>query len=122
MKFLAISLLLIASIISPSMASAGYFKSGNDLQTGLLKWHGDPTGNYVEASLAHGYVIGVFDALDGVLFCSPSGVTQGQVSQVVLKHLGASPETLHETGSMLVIRALQSTWPCSGKSSSEVPS
>lgn len=59
-----------------------------------------------------GFVAGVSDALDGLAFCIPAGVTLGQAGAVVNKYLKEHPEEWNESGTTLVARALRQAFPC----------
>ena len=59
-----------------------------------------------------GYVIGVEDALDGQLFCVPTGVQAGQVIDVVKSYLLDHPEKRHLQAADLVTAALREKFPC----------
>ena len=58
-----------------------------------------------------GYVLGVLDLTQERL-CIAERATMGQVLEVVRKYLKDHPEELHLRASDLVIKALQTAWPC----------
>ena len=99
--------------LSPQLATAE-FKSGQDIQAGLQKVFKDPTpaDELFEASFAFGYVVGVADANTNVTICMPTGVTQGQVAQIVFKYLNANPEKLNFSADSLVVKSLSAVWSC----------
>lgn len=67
------------------------------------------SGNYL------GFVVGVHDVLDGVLFCTPSNASVGQVTAVVTQYLKANPAKWSESATTLVIGALAEAFPCKKK-------
>jgi len=81
------------------------FKSGNTL---LAQIKGDNL-DYIHAN---GYVIGVYDTLQGVTHCPPAGITAGQVTDIVKNYLEVNPETRHNSADRLIGIVLKSTWPC----------
>jgi len=97
---------LIASLLFvPLTASAG-FHTGNTL---LSKIRAD---NYMDKSLALGYILGVFDAGLNSTHCAPNGVTAGQVNDLVKQVLEASPSIRNLDADVLLIHTFKSTWPC----------
>ena len=58
-----------------------------------------------------GYVLGVLDLTQGRL-CIAERATTGEVLQVVIKYLKDHPEELHLRASDVVIKAVQTAWPC----------
>lgn len=59
-----------------------------------------------------GYISGVHDALVTISFCTPSGVTRGQVRDVVVAALVGAPQIRHYSADRIVTGALRSAWPC----------
>lgn len=80
------------------------FKTVNDLFNEL-------TDNS-RRSFAIGYVVGVHDATEQALHCSPIGITAGQISDLVLQWMRANPAERHRPGDVIVSHVLQQTWPC----------
>jgi hypothetical protein len=69
-------------------------------------------------SLCLGFVGGVNDAsfvLNMVPYCTPQGVTLGQLQPVVTKWLRRHPEQLRRDAAFLVMTALEETFPCGEK-------
>jgi hypothetical protein len=102
-------LILIAALAASFSAQAGFY-SGNKL-LGKMK-----SSEWMEQSLAVGYVAGVVDAYDTVLFCTPDTVTVGQMKDVVLKYMDANPAILHFTAHSIIRSVLESFYPCAKKS------
>jgi len=104
----AILALLWFVLTSAYAASIGYFVDGNELKDRLAK----KTGSRYQVGL--GYVMGVHDAWNGS-FCTPDGVTAGQLDAIVSKYLADNPKLLHLSADQLVIKALQDAFPCPRK-------
>ncbi len=99
-------LLIILSLVTPA-AHAEFF-SGNDLYERL-------TGDAYAKSLAMGYVVGVHDATRGVMHCSSTEATSGQVRDMVIRRLVERPEQRHLGADVLVTMTMRDTWPCPKK-------
>ena len=100
-------LILTAAVVcGPAYAQ---FYSGNEL---LQRMQGD---SVVEKMVALGFVAGVSDAWDGVMFCPPDTVTTGQARDIALKFLIINPAKRHKPGAELVVEALMEAWPCARK-------
>lgn len=97
--------IFILLLLSCGLANA-QFMSGNQ-----LKDHCNKADNLVSAGLCMGYVEGVADA-NSFLFCTPPGVTVGQIRDVVKKYLNDNPAQLHKPGDDLATEALRSAFPC----------
>ena len=110
MKRLLISLLVNFTVFS--FGCYAYFDNGNDLYSKLGDWRSASTTNIVAASAALGYVVGVYDALDGITFCSPSNVNKNQVGDIVYNYLRDIPQIRQKEGSVLVSNALKQAFPC----------
>jgi hypothetical protein len=106
-RWLAVSVFAVCLCAVPCFVHA-YFKSGNDLKQEL-------EGDGANYGYGMGFIVGVSDSYNQYLYCLPageSGVTVGQVVEVVKKYLRATPERLHEPAYVLVVTALQRVWPC----------
>jgi hypothetical protein len=97
---------LIATLLFVPCIASAEFLSGNDL---LSRINSDET---IQRMFALGYVAGVSDAQQHVFSCPPSGVTNGQVRDVVKSYLEANPGIRHKTADLLVTDALKQVWPC----------
>lgn len=102
-KYFLVALLM--SFSNP--VSAGYV-SGNDLKSYL---HDKGTGGFM-SGVYGGYVLGVYDTLEGLAVCAPSNVTRGQITDIVENYINANPEILHKSGSIVIFQALKQTFPC----------
>jgi hypothetical protein len=95
---------VIATVLAASLVGAVQAKvtTGNDLQQYC---NAAPTG------LCAGYIIGVTDTtLD--LYCFPPDVTKMQIRGVAVKYLNNNPRKLHLLAPGLVIKAMQTAFPC----------
>ena len=100
--------LIAVLLFVPCIASAE-FLSGNDL---LSRINSDET---IQRMFALGYVAGVSDAQQHVFSCPPSGVTNGQVRDVVKSYLEANPGMSHNTAEMSVTNAVNEVLPCANR-------
>lgn len=89
-------------------AQAAFF-SGNDLLNRLNQETSNPNA-YI---LAQGYIVGVVDAYDDVLFCIPKEVRVGQLVDMTKNNLRNRPDARHSTvASAYVVTALSAAFPC----------
>ena len=84
------------------------FYTGNELWTKLTS----TSDTYVDQSIALGFIGGVADSFNGMLFCIPGRVTVGQARDITIQHLSANPQTRHKSAYVLVSQALMAAWPC----------
>ena len=103
---------LIALIIA---VNANYvfagFTNGNELYQWLEEYE-KPKGSNFESGLYGGYVAGVVDAGNGILFCTTSGVNRGQNLAVIAKYLKNNPEKWSQSADVLLINAMKQAFPC----------
>ena len=92
-------------ILASGSAIADYF-DGNDLNTLMDSSRPQDIGMF------RGYVAGVQDFNNGVLFCAHANVTLSQSSAIVQKYLAENPQIWHLSAKELVVRALQKSFPC----------
>lgn len=64
---------------------------------------------------ALGYIAGVADTGNGVTHCSPSTVTLGQVQDMTEQFLVGNPAIRDLPADILIVRMLNSHWPCPKK-------
>lgn len=64
------------------------------------------------AGVALGFIIGVHDVYRGRSICTQSGVTAGQLMDIVRAYFRAIPHRLHENAEVLVEEALTRIFPC----------
>ncbi len=101
---------LIALAFVATTAHAGTFKNGNTLLS-------DMNSQSATRAIALGYVIGVVDALDNVIFCVPSGATAGQAHDMVQNYLESNPAIRHLPAHNIISHALKTVWPCAARPS-----
>ena len=92
---------------SPASYAGVTFITGNSLAMSCEK--GDAG---FDDGFCYGYVIGVFDTIQGELICAPDGVTINQVESIVKKYLKENPAKLHLTARSLATGALIEAFPC----------
>lgn len=103
MKKIFLSLLLCAGTVHAE------FRDGNDLHR-LLN-----SKDFIDQADALGYIVGVADALRGVIHCITPNVTAGQLMDMTQLHLRRHPETRHFAANYIVATVLRQTWPCPKK-------
>lgn len=103
-------LLILAALLAG--AAHAEFWDGNVLHQRL-----NSSGS-VERSIGLGYVMGVFDAMHGVMHCAPANVTAGQINDMVKNFLDNTPAVRHFSADSLVVRVLRTSWPCAERNNS----
>ncbi|ENZ0347224.1 Rap1a/Tai family immunity protein [Morganella morganii] len=109
--------LLILTAVAPCYSMAGFY-NGNDLDywaSSLSKSNkGLPLteSNESDASAFQGYVAGVYDTGEGVLFCPPERSALKQMTDIVTDYLIKHPEKRNTQGADLVSIALSEKFPC----------
>ncbi len=91
------------------------FESGNTIYAGLEDWKRDSSANPIKAGISFGYVIGVHDALNDAVICTPSNATKGQLVDIVFNYLRDNPQIRHKPADELIIQALIKFYPCKKK-------
>jgi hypothetical protein len=92
---------------------AGSFEDGNL----LLRQCQASLGGF-DRGVCMGFITGVADVLGnnnpvhGWRACFPTGVTIGQMTDVTIQYLKASPQKRHMTAHSLVAEALERAFPC----------
>lgn len=69
-------------------------------------------GDEYQSGILFGYVVGVHDALNGVLFCTPRDISIGEMADVVKNYLKNNPRELNKNASEIVRIAFTKTYPC----------
>lgn len=103
MKKLLLTLALVAG------TAHAEFIDGNKLLS-------DMTGSFGGQMSAMGYVMGVADALQGVVVCLPTNATAGQINDMVKNYLTNVPRDRSLSGDVIVTKVLKSVWPCAERS------
>lgn len=112
MKRLVAPYVILLSALCSDVVHA-YFVTGQDLFLWLKKLEQKQLD--YEAIAGSGYVIGVADQIDELLYCAPAGktgVTKGQITQIVYNYLEKHPEYWNLPASVSVVNALTELYPC----------
>jgi len=104
MKKTLIKAAAIAALISANTAHAG-FVDGYELHRLIEK----------KDMSAIGYIQGVADSENNLVFCIKPGVKTGQLVIATDEFLKSHPEYLNADGSSLVALTLMQHWPCPKK-------
>jgi len=100
---------LLAGMMFVCTSANAQYQSGNDL-------HRDLNDSNVQLKMyALGYIVGVADSVLDIAVCIPTGVTQGQLQDVMKNYLHANPQNRDISAHVLVIAALGQHWPCANK-------
>ena len=102
---------LVALLLVSSSAHAG-FLSGNTLLQHIN------TNEHMWQAYANGYIVGVHDMGDTILFCTPSTITVGQAKDIVRVYLEINPSLRHLSAETLVVNALKQVYPCAKRGTS----
>ncbi|MBJ2129102.1 hypothetical protein JC525_09145 [Alteromonas sp. IB21] len=102
--------ILILALMLPINAAIAGFTDGNKLYQWMLE--DEKQNGSFQSGLFSGYVIGVADFGDQILFCMTVGVTSGQVNAIVAKHLKNNPEKWNKAANAIVVDALREAFPC----------
>ena len=111
------TMIVFAAIwIAVASSQAACFNNGQDLVNGWREhqkiMNNSPAErDYLSASRFTGYVTGVADALDTIMFDIPEGTTKDQIVAIVGKYLEANPDKWQFGGSVLVVNALKGAFP-----------
>lgn len=105
--------LVIASIFWTTNLAQATYVTGKD----MASWYEElqkagSGGSMAASSLFVGYVEGVIDSFDQILFCIPDGVKVNQLVRIVGDFIKANPSEWDHTGSNLVIKVLKDKHPC----------
>ncbi|OKO47366.1 hypothetical protein BMH52_15680 [Pseudomonas sp. BTN1] len=107
------SLAVTAALLAGFASSPAWSATGND----LVQWGANsPQGSKFIDGAYMGYISGIADFSNGVLFCAPKGVTNGQNVAIVSKFLKNNPERWAEQAPQLIVAALSAAYPaCKAK-------
>lgn len=102
--------------VLPAIAQAEFF-SGSDLLRRMdahdrIDRNAAQNGDWQDAAMANGFVVGVYDVLVDATFCARPGVTVGQVRRVAHAYIRALPHRHHEPAYLLVQESLERAFPC----------
>ncbi len=88
----------------------GVFKDGNSLYAMLIDLKDTPE-SALSYAMACGYISGIFDCENGMVFFSLGGKTLVQVVDVVKKFLKDHPSMRHKGAFVLCMMAMAEAWP-----------
>ena len=94
------------TLLLSANAQATYFNDGNKLLSDM-----DDTAS-TSKMYALGYVAGVVDSLNQVVFCMPSTVTVGQVNDMIRNYLRNTPAERHLPADVIISKAFGVAFPC----------
>lgn len=89
-----------------SFSSQAQMLSGNDLH------HTLNSDLKVDKALSLGFVVGVYDTLQGFNHCAPNGVTAGQIRDMVKQFLEDGPSIRDMPANEIILAVFKDTWPC----------
>lgn len=116
--------LALGLVLSWDDTAQAHFTSGNDLLKECTAREGEAT-YYQSSAYCTAYITGAADALDAERYmtvkstCIPSGVTAGQLRDIVVAYLQANPTNRHISGYLLVNLALIGAFDCTFKRGSQ---
>lgn len=99
--------LILALALACGSAHA-VFKDGNKLISDL----NNTNPSQITPAIGLGYVMGIVDAYNGVVFCAPENMTAGQARDMVQNYLNNTPAVRHFPASEIVSHVFKSMWPC----------
>lgn len=104
--------LLCASAASFLLPGAAHAFTGNDLSFWVKTYEkrNEPGSGWDPGAFV-GYVAGVSEVAQGVLFCAPDTATHGQSAAIVAKYLKENPEQWDKSASSIIVTALSSAYP-----------
>ena len=103
-RLISICVALILLAATPAIAM-----TGNQLKDNADYGEKDPR-SYSQGYFL-GYVAGVDDETT-TKFCPSGSVPYGQIAEMVRRYLKDHPEELHLDPNVLVLKAVQTEWPC----------
>ena len=112
--WIAIAVLMFATVGHAGKAEAGYYYKGAE----LLEWC--ESDSAIGRSVCNGYLTGISDITQtydvwgdmSKEFCISPGVGTTQLQKVVIKGLNEKPEELHLSAASLVFHDFNSAFPC----------
>ena len=102
----------IAGLLLVSASAHAGFLSGNTLLQHINN------NEHLWQSYANGYIVGVHDMGDTILFCTPPTITVGQTKDIVRIYLEINPTLRHLSAESLVVNALKQAYPCAKRGTS----
>ncbi len=116
MKMHRMIIIVFAALLTAASSSEAGFVNGQDLVNGWREHQkimndSPAVKDYVSASHFMGYVTGVADALDTIMFDIPVGTKKDQIMAIVGKYLENNPDKWRLNGNVLVVNALKAAFP-----------
>ena len=110
MKKLSTALLLFIAVLC---YVEGSYMTGNKLYSDLRYVPGNDSTFEGISNWARGmgYIEGLCDGYNGIMFFAGPNVTGGQLKDIVLKYLGDHPETRDQNAAVLVLAAYIEAFP-----------
>ena len=103
-------IIVLCGVLLLGTPAAAQYMSGKDLVRLMKELEKEQTGNWFDAGVFSGFVIGVYDA--NQLAISQDGrISMIQVCSIVAEYLKRHPESWHKPGYVLVVQALQDAFP-----------
>jgi hypothetical protein len=118
-RLFVIFILLCASLVSHAGINYNYI-DGSTLKNWIDASDRVDSGNvqpvdFQKVGRLDGYVIGVHDSWEGIMFCGTDRVRAGQLIALVTKYVRENPDQWHHSGSNIVIAAIAPSCPCKHK-------
>ena len=95
-----------------TMSAKAAFYSGNELYSYLQDFRKTSSRDDTTAFVGAGYVVGVFDAGNGRLWCAGDQVSVRQVIDIAFDYLDQHPESRRFEAASVVRDALSDAFPC----------
>jgi hypothetical protein len=100
--------IIAALALVVSTTASAEFLDGNEL---LNRINGDAG----DVNIATGFILGVHDASEGGVHCSPDNIAASQLRDMVKKTLQQYPEMRHRAAWLFVQWTLERAYPCQKK-------
>lgn len=85
--------------------------NGNELMKLLEAYNQKPNDNF-DAGFFAGYISGVSETLNGVIWCTTGNLPYEQLLSIVGKYLDQHPEQWHMSAQYIISIALAESYPC----------
>ena len=100
--------IIAALALVVSTTASAEFLDGNKLLNLI-------NGDVGDRNIATGFIIGVHDASEGGVHCSPDNIASSQLRDMVKKTLQQYPEMRHRAAWLFVQWTLERAYPCQKK-------
>jgi hypothetical protein len=102
--------LIVALVLAAEQPAQGV--SGNELREYCTGKDNQACFGFILGTLDYNDLLQALSPPEGMRLCVPTGVTVGQLRDVVNKYMGQHPENAHHAATMTVINAVTTAWPC----------